>query len=191
MREKELDDNGLFDDAAREEGPSKSALKREMTALQKLGQELMELPDGQLAQIPLSDEILESIKLYKRLKQREARRRLLQLIGKQMRREAVDQITAIIEGFGLQDQQLNQHFQRLENLRDVLIRDGDDALGNLLDEHPDLDRQLLRQLIRQAQREASDKKPPAASRKLFRYLREHMDAPKVIGLAEDAARRED
>lgn len=177
MREEELDDNELD----RDEGPSKSAIKREMTALQKLGQALMELPDGQLAQIPLSEEIIESIKLYKRLNQREARRRLLQLIGKQMRREDTVQITAIMERFGLQDQQLNQHFQRLEHLRELLIRDGDSALGSLLDEHPDLDRQLLRQLIRQAQREASEHKPPAASRKLFRYLREHMEGPQLKG----------
>lgn len=170
MREEELDDNELD----REQGPSKSALKREMTALQKLGQELIELPDGQLAQIPLSDEILESIKLYKRLNQREARRRLLQLIGKQMRREDTEQISAIMARFGLQDQQLNQHFQRLERLREILIRDGDSALGELLNDYPDVDRQLLRQLIRQAQREASEHKPPAASRKLFRYLREHI-----------------
>lgn len=179
MRKEESDDNELDSD----EGPSKSALKREMTALQKLGQELMELPDGQLAQVPLSDEILESIRLYKRLHQREARRRLLQLIGKQMRREDVEQITAVVAGFSLQDQRLNQHFQRLEKLREVLIRDGDSALAKLLDEHPHLDRQLLRQLIRQAQREASTQKPPTASRKLFRYLREHLDKPAVQGAA--------
>ena len=42
----------------------------------------------------------------------------------------------------------------------------------LLEAFPGGDRQLLRQLIRQHRREVEADKPPAASRKLFRYLRE-------------------
>jgi ribosome-associated protein len=37
---------------------------------------------------------------------------------------------------------------------------------------PEADRQQLRQLVLQHQREIQRGKPPAASRKLFRYLRE-------------------
>jgi ribosome-associated protein len=37
---------------------------------------------------------------------------------------------------------------------------------------PEADRQQLRQLVLQHQREQQRGKPPAASRKLFRYLRE-------------------
>ena len=72
-----------------------------------------------------------------------------------------------------QSRQAETHrFQGLEELRDSLIRDGDAALGKVIDQHPSADRQQLRQLIREAQREAAAEKPPAASRRLFRYLRE-------------------
>ena len=40
---------------------------------------------------------------------------------------------------------------------------------------PQADRQHLRQLLLQHQREAQQQKPPAASRKLFRYLREQQE----------------
>jgi ribosome-associated protein len=38
--------------------------------------------------------------------------------------------------------------------------------------HPEADRQHLRQLLRQHQKEQAGNKPPAAARKLFKYLRE-------------------
>ncbi|MFA5493947.1 MAG: ribosome biogenesis factor YjgA [Porticoccaceae bacterium] len=169
-----MHDNEFDDAPGNNEPPSKSALKREMTALQKLGEELAAMPPSRLAQLTLSEEIIEAINLYRRLKQREARRRQLQFIGKQMRREDVDGITATLAGFEQQDQLFRQHFHRIEALRDSLLRDGDQALDPLLEEHPGLDRQFLRQTIRQAKQEASRGKPPAASRKLFRYLREQL-----------------
>jgi len=161
--------------AESEAPPSKSALKREMTELQKFGQQLIDMPDSRRAQIPLSDELRDAIALYQRLTQREARRRQLQFIGKQMRREDSDAISAALDRFEQQDQQFRQRFHRLEALRDQLIRDGDPALSELLEEHPQLDRQAVRQMIRQARQEAERGKPPAASRKLFRYLREFLE----------------
>ena len=40
-------------------------------------------------------------------------------------------------------------------------------------ESPEIDRQHLRQLVRQAHKEAAENKPPAASRKIFAYLRDN------------------
>lgn len=155
--------------------PSKSARKREMDALKKLGQHLMDLPDSQLGQLPLSEDLLDAFALYRRLHQREARRRQLQLIGKLMRSEQVQVIEEKLAAFAAHDKVFHQHFQRIEQLRDELIADSEAALTVLFDDYPHLDRQHLRQLIRQAQREQSQQKPPAASRKLFRYLRDNID----------------
>jgi ribosome-associated protein len=46
------------------------------------------------------------------------------------------------------------------------------VLGEIIREHPDLDRHHVHNLVRQAAKEAAADKPPAASRKLFKYLRE-------------------
>lgn len=154
---------------------SKSALKREMQALQKLGQTLLDLPISQADQLPLSDELRDAMALYKRLHQREAKRRQLQYIGKLMRNEDQQGIHEALGRFEAQDKVFQQHFHTTEQLRDKLIAEGDTALGELLNSEPHLDRQHLRQLIRQAQQEQRQNKPPATSRKLFRYLRDSID----------------
>lgn len=150
---------------------SKSARKREMAALQKLGETLLELPASQFSQVTMSDPLRAAIELAKTLKQREARRRQLQYIGKLMRAEDHQQIAATLVGFEDTNRLFRQHFQRLEKIRDALICTGDVAFEQLIDTHPELDRQHLRQLIRQARKEAEQDKPPTTSRKLFKYLR--------------------
>lgn len=156
-----------------EQPKSKSAVKREMTALQKLGEELVNLSPAKLAKIPMPEQLQEAVMLARRLKNREGRRRQLQYIGKIMRVIDSDVIQQALDSFHHESLGFRQHFHRLENWRDRLISEGDRAMEDLLVEIPELDRQHLRQLIRQAQKEASQNKPPAASRKLFQYLRDN------------------
>ena len=59
----------------------------------------------------------------------------------------------------------------LENWRDRLINEEEIAIGELLSEHPECDRQHLRQLIRNVHKEQERNQSPAASRKLFQYLK--------------------
>lgn len=165
-----------FDDEQdQDRGPSKSELKREARALQELGREVLELPHSHFSEMPLSGEMRDAMALYKRLHQREARRRQLQFIGKRMREEDVEGIRAALQNIRDRDRLFRQHFHKLEALRDTLVSEGDAALGDLLAEHANLDRQHLRQLMRQARREARENKPPAAARKLFRYLRDNIE----------------
>lgn len=156
-----------------EQPKSKSAVKREMTALQKLGEELVNLSPAKLAKIPMPEQLQEAVMLARRLKNREGKRRQLQYIGKIMRVIDSDAIQQALDSFHHESLAFRQHFHRLENWRDRLISEGDRAMEDLLVEIPELDRQHLRQLIRQAQKEASQNKPPAASRKLFQYLRDN------------------
>ncbi len=150
---------------------SKSALKKEMTKLQKMGEDLVDLPERLLEKISLPADIHEAIMLARRLKNREGKRRQLQYIGKLMRKTDVDPIRQQLEKFQQQSRSFRQHFHQLEQWRDRLIDEGDSALNALLNEYPSADRQHLRQLIRQAKKESSQNKPPAASRKVFQYLK--------------------
>lgn len=156
-----------------EQPKSKSAVKREMTALQKLGEELVNLSPAKLAKIPMPEELEEAVMLARRLKNREGKRRQLQYIGKIMRVIDSDAIQRALDSFHHDSLAFRQHFQRLENWRERLVNEGDRAMEELLLEMPELDRQHLRQLIRQAQKETSQNKPPAAARKLFQYLRDN------------------
>jgi ribosome-associated protein len=160
-----------FDEFA-DEKPSKSELKREMTALQELGEAIVKLSDGEFSTIPLEGELLAAITVARRLKSGEGLRRQLQYIGKLMRLVDSAAIAAAYEELQNGRQQRNQQFHALEQLRDEIIATGLPAMEKVLADYPNTDRQHLRQLITAAVKERELQKPPAAARKLFRYLRE-------------------
>ena len=152
-------------------GPSKSQLKREMTALQELGEELVGLSRERLAKIDMPERLRDAILDAQRITKHEARRRQMQYIGKIMRdvdanplREALDELKGLSAA-------ANARQHHLENLRTRLMED-ETAFGDLAREFPAADIQHLRQLRRNALREAEQGRPPRAYRELFRELRE-------------------
>jgi ribosome-associated protein len=77
-------------------------------------------------------------------------------------------MTAIHQG----KQKNDEAFHQLEQLREDILVAGLSGVELAIARWPEADRQQLRQLVLQHQREVQRGKPPAASRKLFRYLRE-------------------
>ena len=157
------------------EAPSKSARKREMQALQQVGETIVKLSDGEFATIPLEGELLEAMLLARRLKSGEGLRRQMQFIGKLMRHADTTAIEAALQDLENGRALHNQQFHQLEHLRDTLLSEGVSAMDQVLTPYPHADRQHLRQLIVTAVKEREQQKPPAAARKLFRYLRELAD----------------
>lgn len=157
-------------------GPSKSDIKKEMTALQKLGEKIVELSDSHLARIPIDGELAEAIHQARGMKHREGRRRQLQFIGKQMRvAENIDEIKTAYEKVISIGQEHAKIQHQTEQWRDKLIEGGNAGLQEFLTVFSNADVQHLRQLIRNAQKEISQQKPPTAVRKLFRYVRETIE----------------
>jgi len=98
---------------------SKSSLKRDAEALQKLGAKLIGLKPNQLAGIDMDETLREAIEEAKRLKPRSgAMKRHFQYIGKLLRFEDADAILLAINGCDLQHEEYNKIFQRLERWRD-------------------------------------------------------------------------
>lgn len=161
-----------------DDGKSKSQLKRESSAIQRLGEELVEMNPAEVAKLPLPENLLAAIEAARHIRHHSARRRQLQYIGKLMRNIDSDPIRAALDAKALEQRQQTAHFHRIESWRDRLIEDGDEALADFLDAHPAADRSRLRQLLRNAQSERT-KQPLGnkASRALFRYLRELMEPP--------------
>jgi ribosome-associated protein len=157
-----------------EELPSKSELKRQMHARQALGEKIAQLAPMQLAKLPLDDALRAAIADYHRFKHKEARRRQMQFIGKLMRTADVDAIELAFSLTQAGSEAAKKREHRIERWREQLLSEGDEAIGRLVEECPALDRQQLRQLVREAQRQQLENKPPAASRKLFKILREHL-----------------
>ncbi|AQA19812.1 hypothetical protein BST95_17730 [Halioglobus japonicus] len=166
------DDPEEFDDEL-EEGPSKTEIKRQMLALQALGEKLTRLKDKELARIPIEDDrLMEAILESRNIRSNNARKRHLQFIGKLMRDVDPTPIENALEALHKPAKVANEKFHELEALRDDVLAAGVNGVEKVMAKWPDADRQQLRQLVLQAQREKKNNKPPAASRKLFRYLRE-------------------
>jgi ribosome-associated protein len=153
------------------EPKSKSQVKRDMTALQSLGEKLVKLGPDQLKKIDLGADLLEAVLHARSLRRGEARRRQIQYIGVLMRdvdpepiREALEEISS---GRG-QDARL---FQKLERWREALIEGNDETLTQILAEHPNADRRRLLRFALNARKEREASGPPKSSRGLFRYLR--------------------
>jgi len=153
------------------EEKSKSQLKREADALQKIGEQLINMSAHELEDIPLPDNLLSAIEDARQMK-KGALKRQRQFIGKLMRDLDPEPIIDALEARKAKALEQNRNFHRLEAWRDRLLDEGDAALNEFLNDHPAADRQKLRQLLRQAKKEVEQSKPPKSARNLFRYLRE-------------------
>lgn len=149
---------------------SRTTIKNEMTALQKIGETLVAMPQSQLDIIPLPDDLLQAILVARQLTSREAKRRQLQLIGKLMRNVEVAPIEVAIKNVTTVKKKMTAQFHAAEEWRERLIQEGDTAIEVFLGSHPDADRQQLRQLTRQAQQNRKSGKNTGAEKTLFRYL---------------------
>jgi ribosome-associated protein len=159
------------DDFAVEEEISKSELKREMLALQQLGERLVKLAPGRWTEFAFSPVMLAALEESRRIKSHNAMRRHVRRLGKLLRDEDTELVKALFQRMDNAHLQDTQRFHRLEQWRDRLLQQGDSALQALLEACPDADRQHLRQLIRTARREEERERPPTARRKLFKYLK--------------------
>ncbi|GGC81406.1 MULTISPECIES: ribosome biogenesis factor YjgA [Vreelandella] len=155
-----------------EERPSKSQLKREMHALQALGETLIAMRPAERARFPLSDDMLRAIEETSRIRSHEGRRRHMQYVGKLIRKEDLTAIQGVFDAIEQEKEQRDHAFHRLEKWRDRMVDEGDDGVDLFMADYPNADRQALRQLVRNARKEREQGKPPTSSRKLFKHLRD-------------------
>jgi len=157
-------------------GPSKSQLKRDMHALQDLGKRMLDLNDEQLATLAVSDTLYRAIMESRRIRQREAKRRHLQYIGKVIRQETdPEALSRAIDAFHAGSEEHTRRHHLAERWRDRMIAEGDKVVGEFIGYCPLADVQHLRNLVRNARKEVDSQKNTGQARKLFRALREWID----------------
>jgi len=158
-------------------GDSRSQNRREALEILVLSERLVALTEAQLAKLPVPEGLLPHIRESRRITSHIAHKRQLAFLAKQMRREddeTLDRIRDALDAGGDAARREIAAMHRVEAWRDRLLADGDVALAELLDAHPDADGQQLRQLVRNTLEERKRNKPPRAFRELFRQLRELM-----------------
>lgn len=156
------------------ERPSRSQMKRESLALQKLGEELIDSSRDRVKSIAMPEDVRDAILECQKIKDHEGRRRQLQYVGKKMRSLQPDEVAIIqqtIESWHGASKADTAQLHALERRRDKLLID-EGALTSLLSKYPELDGQHLRTLIRNARKEQAEQKPPKAYREIFQILKQ-------------------
>lgn len=163
----EFEDDDDFD------RPSKSQMKRDMTALQKLGEELLALPESRWEPLALPEILYDALRAAKKITNFEGRRRQMQYIGKLMRKIDAEPVREAVAAFKLGHAQDSLKLHQSERWRERLLA-SDDALQEFLNAHADIDIQQLRNLVRAARKDAAnapEKRSGRAFRELFQFIK--------------------
>ena len=155
---------------------SRTQLKKEDRALQKLGESLVALSTDQLDGIDMPEVLREAVDLARKTRSHGARRRQLKYIGKLMREIDCGPIRKAFQNIQLGDLEKIRAFKKIENWRDELKAGNLVMIEEILSSCPEAERQRLTQLARNAHAHSETDKAVKSARLLFRYLK------KVSGL---------
>jgi len=155
---------------------SKSQRKREADAVRDLGVRLAELSVSELATIPLPEDILAAVQELNRIKAHGAKKRQLGFLAKRMRHIDTAPIDEALEKIRQTARANTRSLHLVEHWRDRLLGEVEgesakEALTAFLGEFSHADRQQFRHLQRQSLAERAARKPPAATRQLFKAMR--------------------
>ena len=162
QKEPEYDDTEAIE-------PSKTQRKKDMHALQGIGEQLVELDPKKLAEFDLPEILTDAIALARPMQKHGARRRQLQYIGRLMREIDALPIQQKLDALQQNSTHQTARLHQLERWRDRLLND-EHALTEFAKQYPQADLQRLRLLIRNAQKEKAAEKPPKNFRLLFQEL---------------------
>ena len=157
------------------DSPSKSQLKRDSQHLVNVGEEILKLSNEDIRSLHLPDELEIAVATALKIKSRSGLKRQRLYIGKLLRSTDSEAIEIKLRKIQHRHDTNTAHFKRLEKWRDNLMDNDKTTLNEVISRYPKLNRQHINQLIRAANQEKHRNKPPAASRKLFKYLRELED----------------
>ncbi len=163
------------------EEKSKSQIKREMLALQALGERLVALSPALLDKLTLPEPMFEAIIFAKGLKKHEARRRQMQYIGVLMREIDPEPLQQALTELGRGRSLDAEILQQAEAWREQLLEGRVEAIEEILRHVPGAERQYLRQLVRNGQKERDEgRNEKKVARALFRYLRDLLEDTSAI-----------
>lgn len=154
------------------EAKSKTLVKREMLALQSLGEQLLSLSADQINMIAMPPELLDAVLFAKTIKKGEARRRQLQYIGSLMREVDPEPIRKVLDVILSGHAHETENFKQIESWRDELVGGNDAVMDEIVRRFPAADRRTLRQLVLNARKDREENRNKKTSRALFRFLRE-------------------
>lgn len=148
---------------------SKTRRKKQMTALQDLGKELVQLSPEQLARIDMPEELREAVLECKRFSKHEAVRRQMQYIGRVMRDLDAEPIAAQLAALKAPTARDTALFHLAEKWRTELLEDPA-AAERFTRDYPGADMSRLRTLVETTRADRARGKGPKHFRELFHFV---------------------
>lgn len=141
-----------FDPDTFYDGPSKTQVKKDMLALQMLGEALAALPPDDFAALKVDDRLRGALRELQRLTAHGARKRQSQYVSKLLRAEDVEPLHKAIAAHRVGKRRDAQALTDVEQWREQVI-DSDDGLQRWWAEHPATETKAFRALVRDARSE--------------------------------------
>jgi ribosome-associated protein len=160
-----------FEDGDTENSISKSQKKRDMLALQALGQELLALTPEVLRKMTLPEELLEAVLEAKRIpvSKHGGMRRQVQYIGRLMREIDAAPIAEQLQAQTAPSKQQTALHHLAERWRDRILADAT-AIAAFVNEFGDVDPVVLEKYREAAREEQTKGKPPKHFRLLYQTV---------------------
>ena len=156
--------------------PSRTRRKQDDQALQDLGEELVAVSEGKLAELDLPERLRDAVMQARGISRFGALRRQMQYIGRLMREEGdAETIRARLDAWKGVSVDETARLHLIERWRLKLLND-EKALEELINDFPRTNIQQLRTLIRNTKREKEADRPPKSFRELFQVLRETLNS---------------
>ncbi|MBX3614318.1 MAG: DUF615 domain-containing protein [Burkholderiaceae bacterium] len=159
-------------DPVRAEEPSKSQRKRDMLALQALGESLLSVADDRLERLPVTPELIDAVRMARSIRAHEGRRRQLQYVGRLMRDIDADALRKALADETREHRVATAVLHAAERWRERMIAD-DQVLRNWLEQYPDT-REGVEPLVPRARHELASGAAGRAYRELFRKIRDRL-----------------
>ena len=153
--------------------PSKTRRKKDMHALQALGEALVGLDPSKLKELELPERLADAIGQARSITKHEARRRQLQYVGRLMRDVDPEPIRAALERMETLPRAERAQFAAAERWRDRLLEE-EGAIAEFIAAHPGANLAELAELVHEARSERASGRPPHKFRALFRRVSEHV-----------------
>ena len=158
--------------------PSKSQLKRDMLALQSLGEELVKLPKKVFVTMDLPEQLQDAVETARTITSHSAKKRQIKFISRILRSIDTDEVRTQLQYYNGRQRQASEQLHKVEQLRDQLISGGDKPLKEFIADYPAADHKMLRQLVRNTRNEQEQNKPGKSFRALFKLIRDIVEAKK-------------
>ncbi|WP_411725564.1 ribosome biogenesis factor YjgA [Methyloglobulus sp.] len=151
--------------------PNKTQIKKEIAGLFALGETMSKLSAAHLHSLELPENIRKAVSEVADMPHTSARKRLLKYIAGQLHKIDVAPVQEKLARIQNKSAHAVREHHIIEHWRDKLIREGNEALTELLDEQPAAELLKIRHILRNIKKEAETGKPPKSARLLYRYLK--------------------